>query len=129
MHVEDLNGLELLRHMWIKFEGGAAQVEVADLRALHTFPRCPDSSVLQEYLGERLAIAQEQGNDLPARHLTTLLTKMLPADVHADVKQVKLLTAPHMDIVAYLQTEADRGVDGRVAQHRAQRESEPASTG
>ena len=43
---EELNGLELLRAMWLRFEGGASEVEVADLGALHEFPQCPDGSVL-----------------------------------------------------------------------------------
>ena len=91
---EELNGLELLRVVWVKFEGGASEVEVADLGALHEFPQCPDGTVLQQYLGEWLSIVQEQGQDLPQRHLTTLLVKMLPSDVHADVKRMNLLKAP-----------------------------------
>ena len=94
---EELNGLELLRCMWVRYEGGAAEVEVADLGALHDFPACPDAVSLQQYLGEWLSIVQEQGTDLPARHLTTLLTKMLPAEVHADVKRMNLLKAPLHD--------------------------------
>ena len=62
---EELNGLELLRLMWIKYAGGAAEVEVADLGALHSFPQCPDGASLQQYLGEWLALVQEQGTDLP----------------------------------------------------------------
>ena len=75
---EELNGLELLRKMWGKYEGGASEVEVADLCALHEFPKCPDATMLQQYLGEWLSIVQEQGQDLPHRHLSTLLLKMLP---------------------------------------------------
>ena len=52
---EELNGLELQRVMLLKYEGGAAQVEVADLGALHDFPQCPDSTALQQYLGEWFA--------------------------------------------------------------------------
>ena len=64
--------------MWIKYEGGAAEVEVADLGALHSFPQCPDGASLQQYLGEWLGLVHEQGQDLPQRNLTTLLVKMLP---------------------------------------------------
>ena len=84
---EELNGLELQRFMWIKHEGGAADIEFADFGALHTFPQCQDPSALQQYLGEWLALVQEHCQDLLARHLTPLLTKMLPAEVRADVKR------------------------------------------
>ena len=41
---EKLNCLELLRVRFLRYEGGAAEVEVADLGAMHDFPPCADSS-------------------------------------------------------------------------------------
>ena len=118
---EEQNGLELLRYMYVRFEGGAEEVEVADLGALHDFPPCTASTNLQNFLGEWLAIVQEQGEDLPQRHLRTLLVKMLPQDVKDDLKRMKLLKAPYMDIVDHLQTDASRWIDTKVAQHHIQR--------
>ena len=116
-----MNGLELWRVLWRDNEGGALQVEVADLGALHTFPACPSEVDLPIYLGEWLSLAQEQGGDLPERHLTTLLTKMLPSEVRSDVKKMGLLNAPHMQIVNYLKLEQHRWNDSKVAQAHVQR--------
>ena len=93
---EELNGLELWRVLWRDNEGGSLAVEVADLGALHAFPPCPSGADLPRYLGEWLTLVQEQGMDLPERHLTTLLTKLLPPDVQLDVKRMNLLYAPYM---------------------------------
>ena len=87
---EELNGMELWRVLFVQNEGGAHEVEIADLGALQAFPQCPSGNDLQQYLGEWLTLVQEQGRDLPPRHLTTLLLKMLPSEVHADVKRKEL---------------------------------------
>ena len=73
---------------------GANEAEAVDLGSLHTFPKCPNSAVLQQYLGLWMSIVDEQGGDLPSRHLNTLLLKMLPDDVLEDVKRQKLLGGP-----------------------------------
>ena len=73
---EELNGPELWRIRWHTNEGGGMEVEMADLGALHAFPQCTDSADLPRYLDEWTALVQEQGKDLPGRHLTTLLTRM-----------------------------------------------------
>ena len=57
---------------WQQKEGGANEVEVAELGCLHDFPACPSAVDLPRYLGEWLALAQDQGRDLPERHPTTL---------------------------------------------------------
>ena len=59
---------------------------MADLGALHEFPQCPAGSELSKLLGEWLVFVNEPGQDLPPRHLTTLVLKMLPAEVYDDVK-------------------------------------------
>ena len=119
---EELHGLELLRIMYICYENGADEVEVADLGALHDVPQCADSSELQVYLGERLSIVQGEGADLPLpRHLRTLLLKMIPSDVHADATNMNILRKPYVDIVHDLQTEASRWDDSKVAKHNVQR--------
>ena len=69
------------------------------LGALHNFPECEASTNLSVYLGEWLSLVQEQGMDLPQRHLTTLLVKMLPADVRLDVKTMNLMHDPYQQIV------------------------------
>ena len=67
------------------------EVELAELSALHDFPSCPSGSDLPRFLGEWFALVQEHGRDLPQRHLTTLLTNMLPREVHDDVKRMNML--------------------------------------
>ena len=74
---EELSGLEVWRILWIRHEGGAQEVDIADLGALQTFPECHDSNLLALYLGEWLTLVQAQGQDLPDRHLRQLLMNML----------------------------------------------------
>ena len=90
---EELNGAELWRTLYVQNKGGANEAEAVDLGALHTFPKCPNSAVLQSYLGLWMSIVDDQCSDLPARHLNTLLLKMLPADVLEDINRQKLLNA------------------------------------
>ena len=91
---QELNGLELWRILWVTMEGGASEVELSDLGALHDFPACGSSSHLPMYLGEWVALVQEQGGDLPPRHLRSLLLKMLPQDAYDEVKRMDLLHSP-----------------------------------
>ena len=118
---QELNGLELWRILWIQNEGGAQEVEVADLGALHTFPTCDSGTNLSAYLGEWLTLVQEQGTDLPDRHLRTLLLKMLPGTAKDELKKVGLLEAHYKDIVFHLKKEANKFVDHRVAQVHIQK--------
>ena len=64
---EEFNGLELWRTLWISNEGGFEQVECVDLGALHTFPVCESPADVQRFLGEWLALAQEQSTDPPGK--------------------------------------------------------------
>ena len=41
--------------IYLTMQGGASEVEVADLGALHAFPQCPNGNDLQRYLGEWIA--------------------------------------------------------------------------
>ena len=72
---EELSGMELWRVLFVQNEGGAQEVEVAGPGPLHEFPHCPSGNDLAQYLGEWLTFVNEQGQDLPQRHLTTLLLK------------------------------------------------------
>ena len=63
---EKHNGLELWRVLYIANEGGSREVEVADLGALHDFPACTNGADLPQFLGTWVALAHEQGGDLPA---------------------------------------------------------------
>ena len=80
---EELNGAELWRSLFVNNNGGAGEVEVADLGALHAFPPCPSGADLPHYLGLwlSLSLVSSQGMDSPARHLTTRLTRMLHKEV------------------------------------------------
>ena len=117
---EELNGAELWRQLWVNNEGGAREVEAADLGALHNFPPCPSGAALPQFLGLWMSMVNEHGMDLPSRHLTTLLLKMLPKDVLADVKKMNVLNSPHQDIVRYLKADAARWTDHAVAQQHIQ---------
>ena len=41
---EELNGIELWRRLFWKNQGGARKVELVEMKALHRFPKCPDTS-------------------------------------------------------------------------------------
>ena len=112
---QELNGLELWRVLWATMEGGASEVEVADLGALHNFPSCTSNEHLPRFLGEWLTLVQEQGRDLPDRHLRTLLLKMIPPDAYSEIKRMNLLQAHYLDIVRFLKSEQHRFIDQRVA--------------
>ena len=99
------------RMCYAEHEGGAAEVEIADLGALHEFPQCPSGNDLSIFLGEWMTLVQEQGGDLPPRHLTTLLLKMLPVDVYNDVKRMNMLSADYREIVKYLKVDMHRWID------------------
>ena len=58
---EEGNGLELWRVLYVNNAGGADEVEVADLGALHSFPACPNPSQLSSYLGLWMSLVGEQG--------------------------------------------------------------------
>ena len=73
--------MELWRVLWRDCKGWTLEVEVADLGALHEVPACQSGNDLAQYLGEWVTLVNEQGQDLPARHLTTLLLSMRPAEV------------------------------------------------
>ena len=100
---EELNGAELWRMLWIQNEGGQDEVEAADLGALHRFLDCPGTKVLPQYLGLWVSMAREHGGDLPGRHLTTLLLKMLPKEALDDIEKMNTLSAPYMTILKYLE--------------------------
>ena len=61
---EGLNGIENKRVLYLQFEGGASEVELADLGALHEFPACPSGNDLSRFLGECVALVR-------ARHGTS----------------------------------------------------------
>ena len=117
---QELNGLELWRVLYTTMEGGASEVELADLGALHKFPECKASSELSLHLGTWVALVQEQGKDLPDRHLGTLLLKMLPPDAYGEVKRMNRLQSHYLDIVRFLNAEAHRFIDQRVAKVHVQ---------
>ena len=79
------------------------ECELADLGCLHAFPQCPSAKDLPLFLGDWLSLVNEQGQDLPHRHLTTLLKKMLPPEVKDNVKKMGLEFAPYTTIVQHLQ--------------------------
>ena len=58
-----------------------------------------------------MTLVNEQGSDLPPRHLTTLLLKMLPSDVYEDVKRMHVIHSPYQEIVNYLKIGTHRCVD------------------
>ena len=72
---------------------------IADLGALHEFPACPSGRALPAHLGEWINLVQEQGRDLPDRHLRTLLLKMIPADAYNAVKRMNLLDSHYLEII------------------------------
>ena len=105
---QELNGLELWRVPFITNEGGAQQVEVADLGALHNFPHYENNFDLMAFLGEWITLVQEQGQDLPDRNLRTLLLKMTPKDAYAEVKGMNLRDAHNLQIVTFLKREVPK---------------------
>ena len=66
---EELNGAELWRMLYVTNEGGAEEVECADLGAFHTFHACPSMESLPQRLGLWNSMDTSHGNDLPQRHL------------------------------------------------------------
>ena len=107
---DELNGLELWRVLCAQNAGRAQEVETADCvcdlfgRGILEFPARPASSGLALWIGRWNTLVQEQCQDLPSRHLTPVLLKMVPTDVHADVQKVALVAAGYNQITAYLET-------------------------
>ena len=46
------NGIELRRALFVENEGGAEQVQLGGMNALHAFPKCPGVSDLQHWVGQ-----------------------------------------------------------------------------
>ena len=84
---EELNGAELWRVLYVNNEGGANEVEVADLGALHSFPACPNGASLPQYLGLWEKLRREHGAGLPEDHLKPMLPKMLPDSTASGVRK------------------------------------------
>ena len=86
--------MELWRISFVHKEGGAEEVEIANLGALEECLHCQHVHDLAQYLDELLSSVLEQCRDLPRRHLTTLLLSMLPIEVYNDVTSMKLRNPP-----------------------------------
>ena len=48
---EEYNGFEFWRRLYQDYEGGASEVELAGIRSLHCFPRCPGQHLFSRYIG------------------------------------------------------------------------------
>ena len=117
-----LNGAEPRRPLFVQNEGGAGEVEVADLGALQAVPARHTVADLPQYLGLWAGIVGTQGHGTAPRHLTRMLTNMLPTEVRGDLKKMNVERATSgvrpVPGTCYL---ALHGPTGRTASHSTTR--------
>ena len=126
---EDGNGLELLRKLYMEYEGGAEQVHLAGISRFMSFDKCPNKNKLATYLGEWEMLRMKYGSTFPDLVLYTMLLNILPDDVAKEVRDRRNTLYTVGRVLDYLKGELSRYRDTFISQLHSKHDAEALAKG